>query len=89
MIMDDTVSAVDIRTEENILDHIAKEREGMTTVVIASRVSTVKNMDKILVLANGGIDAFGSHDELIKTSKVYQKMVFLQQLEEEVEGGKK
>ena len=89
MIMDDTVSAVDIKTEENILDHIANERKGMTTIVIASRVSTVKNMDKILVLADGGIDGFGSHDELIKTSKVYQKMVFLQQLEEEVEGGKK
>jgi ATP-binding cassette subfamily B protein len=87
MIMDDSVSAVDVKTEETILENIKNERAGKTTLVIASRVSTVMHMDKILVLSEGSVEAFGTHQELLKTSKIYQRMVFLQELEKEVEGG--
>jgi ATP-binding cassette subfamily B protein len=44
-------------------------------------------MDKIIVLNDGKLDAFGTHEELLKTSEIYQRMVFLQELEKEVEGG--
>lgn len=87
LILDDSVSAVDVRTEETILKNIAKKRAGKTTIVVASRVSTVSHMDKILVLNEGRVEAFGSAKELQKTSKTYQKMVYLQALEKEVEGG--
>ena len=87
MIMDDSVSAVDVKTEETILNNIKEKRHNKTTLVIASRVSTVMHMDKIIVLNDGKLDAFGTHEELLKTSVIYQRMVFLQELEKEVEGG--
>ena len=89
MILDDSVSAVDVKTEEEILKHIAEERNGKTTLVVASRVSTVSHLDKIIVLNDGKLEAFGSPKELMKTSKTYQTMVYLQELEKEVEGGSK
>lgn len=87
MIMDDSVSAVDVKTEETILTNIKEKRAGKTTLVIASRVSTVMHMDKILVLDEGKVEAFGTHQELSQTSEIYKRMVFLQELEKEVEGG--
>lgn len=87
MILDDSVSAVDIKTEENILENIKKYRKGKTTILIASRVSTVASLDKILVLNNGEVEAFDSHENLLKSSKTYARMVYLQELEKEVEGG--
>ena len=87
MIMDDSVSAVDVKTEETILRNIREQRAGKTTLVIASRVSTVMHMDKIIVLNDGELEAFDTHQNLLKISPTYQKMVFLQELEREVEGG--
>ena len=87
MIMDDTVSAVDMKTEENILHNVAEFRKGQTTIVIASRVSTVRKMDRILVMKDGMVDAFDTHENLMKSSQTYQNMVYLQQLEAEVKGG--
>ncbi|MBR3266855.1 MAG: ABC transporter ATP-binding protein, partial [Bacilli bacterium] len=87
MIMDDTVSAVDMKTEENILHNVAEFRKGQTTIVIASRVSTVRKMDRILVMKDGMVDAFDTHENLMKNSQTYQNMVYLQQLEAEVKGG--
>ena len=87
MIMDNTVSAVDMKTEENILHNVSENRKGLTTIVIASRVSTVRKMDRILVMKDGTVDAFDTHENLMKTSQTYQKMVYLQQLEAEVKGG--
>lgn len=88
MIMDDSVSAVDIKTEEKILENIKKYRKGKTTIVIASRVSTVVGLDRILVLNNGEVEAFDTHENLLNISPTYQRMVYLQTLEKEVEGGK-
>ena len=89
MILDDSVSAVDVKTEETILANIANERKGKTTIVVASRVSTVSHLDRIIVLKDGELEAFGKHNELLKISPTYQKMVYLQQLEREMEGGNK
>ena len=89
MILDDCVSAVDVKTEETILANIANTRKDKTTLLIASRVSSVMHMDKIIVLDDGKLSAYGSHNELMKTSSLYQRMVFLQELEKEMEGGSK
>lgn len=87
MILDDSVSAVDVKTEEMILKNISNLRKGKTTLVVASRVSTVSHLDRIIVLDNGELEAFGTHKELLNTSPTYKKMVYLQELEKEVEGG--
>lgn len=85
LILDDSVSAVDLKTEEKILSNIGKHRQGKTTLLIASRVSTVQKLDKILVMNDGRVEAFGTHKELLKTSSTYKHMVELQRLENEVE----
>lgn len=87
MILDDSVSAVDVKTEETILRNITEKRAGKTTIMVASRVSTVARMDKILVLNDGEVEAFGSAKELEECSPTYKKMIVLQELEREVEGG--
>lgn len=87
MILDDSVSAVDVKTEETILANIRNQRKGKTTIVIASRVSTVSHLDKILVLNNGEVEAFDTPQRLEEISPTYNKMVYLQKLEREVEGG--
>ena len=87
MILDDSVSAVDVKTEETILANIQNQRKGKTTIVIASRVSTVAHLDKIVVLNNGEVEAFDAPDRLEEISPTYKKMVYLQKLEREVEGG--
>ena len=84
LIMDDSVSACDLGTEERILNNIYKEREGKTTILIASRISTVSKLDKIIVLNEGKVEAFDTHENLIKISPTYQRMDYLQQLEKEV-----
>ena len=87
LILDDSVSAVDTKTEETILHNIANERKGKTTLVVASRISTISHLDKIIVLNEGHLEAFDTHANLLKISPTYQKMVHLQELEEEVKGG--
>ena len=87
LILDDSVSAVDTKTEEAILQNIGSGRRDKTTIVVASRISTIAHLDKIVVLNDGHVEAFDTHENLIKTSPTYQKMVKLQELEREVEGG--
>ena len=86
LILDDSVSAVDLKTEERILNNIEKYRKNKTTIIVASRVSTVQKMDKIVVLSEGKVEAFDTPENLLKISPTYQKMVYLQKLEAEVEG---
>ena len=89
MILDDSVSAVDTKTEETILHNIMAERKDKTTLVVASRVSTVAHLDKIIVLNDGYLEAFDTPKNLLKNSPTYQRMVKLQELQAEVEGGTK
>ena len=86
LILDDSVSAVDTKTEETILSNLRATRAGKTTILIAHRISTIARMDKILFLDNGRLIAVGKHEELYETCREYRKMVDLQRLEEE--GGK-
>ena len=87
MILDDAVSAVDVRTEQTILKNIEEKRKGRTTLIIASRVSTVSRCDRIIVMKDGEVEAFDTPEQLSEISETYQKMVLLQALEKEVEGG--
>lgn len=83
LILDDSVSAVDTETEKTILHYLQETRKDKTTILIAHRISTVKDLDLIVVLDEGKIIACGTHLELLQNSKVYQDMVLLQQLDEE------
>lgn len=85
LVLDDSVSAVDVKTEETIISNIKNIRKGKTTILIASRVSTVMSLDKVLVLNEGQIEAFGTHEECLNSSKIYARMVELQTLEKEME----
>ena len=83
LILDDSVSAVDTKTEETILNNLRSTRAGKTTILIAHRISTIARMDKILFIDNGRLIAAGKHEELYETCREYRKMVDLQRLEEE------
>lgn len=87
LILDDSVSAVDTKTEEAIISNLRKIRKGRTTLMIAHRISTVKNLDKIILIEAGRIIGLGTHKELLKTNTTYQEMVKLQTLEALVEEG--
>ena len=87
LILDDSVSAVDTRTEKIILDNLRLSRTGKTTLLIAHRISTVERLDKIIFLEDGKVEAVGPHDQLYASCPEYRKMVDLQKLEDEVGGG--
>ena len=83
LILDDSVSAVDTDTERTILANLRQTRRGKTTILIAHRITTIRQMDKLLYMEDGKITAVGTHDELYERCPGYRKMVDLQKLEEE------
>ena len=83
LILDDSVSAVDTRTERIILNNLKASRAGKTTLLIAHRISTVEQLDKIVFLEDGRVEAVGPHDELYRSCAEYRRMVDLQRLEDE------
>ncbi len=83
LILDDSVSAVDTKTETTILSNLRATRAGKTTILIAHRISTIEKMDKILFIDDGALAAVGKHEELYASCPAYRKMVDLQKLEEE------
>ncbi len=83
LILDDSVSAVDTKTERAILENLRSTRAGRSTILIAHRISTVEKMDKIIFIEDGHVEAVGRHEELYASCSAYRKMVELQRLEEE------
>ncbi|MBR2020179.1 MAG: ABC transporter ATP-binding protein [Clostridia bacterium] len=83
LILDDSVSAVDTKTEKIILENLKTGRAGRTTILIAHRISTIEKMDKIIFIDDGKVIAVGTHGHLYETCADYRRMVDLQKLEEE------
>jgi len=83
LIFDDCLSAVDTRTEEEILNNLGRNMQGKTSIIIAHRISTIKNADKILVMDNGEIIEQGDHQSLMDKRGVYFELYEKQLLEEE------
>ena len=86
LILDDSVSAVDTKTERAILQNLRDTRRGKTTILIAHRISTIEQMDRVLFIDQGRLSGFDTHQALYASNPAYRKMVDLQRLEEE--GGK-
>ena len=91
LLLDDSLSAVDTNTEEEILQHLRDLRQGRTTLIAASRLSTVQDADHILVLDDGRMAEYGTHEELMALKGIYHDIYTRQQLEHELtqEGGDK
>lgn len=85
LILDDSFSAVDTHTEEEILTNTKFFMKNRTTIIISHRISTVKECDKIIILHNGKIAEQGSHEELLALNGIYADLHFKQLLEKELE----
>lgn len=85
LILDDSVSAVDIGTEKIILENLRNLRAGKTTILIAHRISTVQGMDKLILVDDGRLVAVGTHDELYENCPLYHEMVEAQKLADDTD----
>ena len=83
LILDDSVSAVDVKTEKAILENLSTTRSNMTTLLIAHRVSTIEQMDKIIFIDEGEIVAVGKYNDLYNSCSDFKTLVDLQKLDEE------
>ena len=82
LILDDSTSAVDTATDAKIRKAFAEKIPGTTKIIIAQRISSVQDADRILVLDNGRIDAFDTHDNLLRSNAIYQDIY-----ESQIKGG--
>jgi ATP-binding cassette subfamily B protein len=84
LILDDSTSAVDVRTESKIHDSFVEYRKGRTCLIVAQRISTVIKADKILVIDDGQLVAEGPHEQLIESSPIYREIFESQKTHGEV-----
>ena len=84
LIFDDSFSALDYKTDYNLRKELSNSTKGITKIIVAQRIGTIKDADKILVLDEGKIVGMGSHEELLKTCEVYKEIALSQLSEEEL-----
>ncbi|OFK81835.1 hypothetical protein HMPREF2800_06375 [Anaerosphaera sp. HMSC064C01] len=87
LIMDDSLSAVDTQTEEEILENLSKDEGHVSKIIISHRVSTIQDADEILFIEDGAIVERGTHDELVKLGGRYEKLYEDQLLEQKINRG--
>jgi ATP-binding cassette subfamily B protein len=85
LLLDDALSAVDTKTEKEILNHLIRLRKNKTTIIIAHRISSLQHADNIIVLANAVIQEHGTHEELLSLKGIYSELYEKQQIEERLE----
>ena len=87
LILDDSLSAVDAKTEKHILERIKKNRADRTTIMVASRLSSVMGADEIIVIDHGTVVERGTHEQLAQNGGWYQKTFEMQRLEQNIGKG--
>ncbi len=87
LILDDSTSAVDTHTDALIRQGLKKYIPETTKIIIAQRIASVQDADKIIILENGTVSALGTHDELLKNNKIYQELYYSQNKIQSEEGG--
>ena len=78
LILDDSTSAVDTKTDRLIRKALKNDLPEMTKIVIAQRISSIEDADQIIIMDNGQINAIGTHEELLKSNKIYQEVYYTQ-----------
>ena len=89
LILDDSTSAVDTHTDALIRQGLKKYIPETTKIIIAQRIASVQDADKIIILENGTVSAISTHDELLKNNKIYQELYYSQNKIQSEEGGNK
>ena len=84
LLLDDALSAVDTDTERQILDNLHRLRKGRTTIIVAHRISTIQDADHILVLDEGKVEEYGTHEELLRSCPAYLEIAQSQLSAEEL-----
>ncbi|MCR5078439.1 MAG: ABC transporter ATP-binding protein/permease [Bacilli bacterium] len=84
LVFDDTFSALDFKTDSQVRRNIHNECEGKTVLIVAQRIGTIRNADKIVVMDKGKVVGIGTHEELIKSNDVYREIALSQLSEEEL-----
>ncbi|MEA4896071.1 MAG: ABC transporter ATP-binding protein [Oscillospiraceae bacterium] len=86
-IFDDSFSALDFKTDKNLRTALKNELSGTTSILVAQRIGTIRDADRIIVLENGEVNGIGTHGELMKTCEVYREIALSQLSEEELANG--
>ncbi len=86
LILDDSTSALDLKTEKNFYTALNNSKSNITKIIIAQRIASIRNADKIAILENGTISAYGNHNELINNCDIY-KEIYNSQIGDEVKNG--
>ena len=84
LIFDDSFSALDYKTDRDLRDALKKETAGTTNIIVAQRIGTIRDADKIIVLDEGKIVGMGKHKDLLKTCEIYHEIGLSQLGEEEL-----